>query len=159
MAITCGTIPRNKCNWWTCVLHVEYHWMIQNIVFLLRQVRKSGRYSQKGKRCSSKVNQRCCVCCWYNWPVQEVGDIWCRSKELPFKFFGFRISLYSKPVERISCVYMNVVPVINTFDGLWLRQEVWNGTSGRQKKFWESVRDRNSPRKMWLNRSIIPEHR
>jgi hypothetical protein len=42
-------------------------------------------------------------------------------------------------VERISCVCMNMAPVNNKSDGLWLKQEMRGGTSERQKEFWESA--------------------
>ena len=41
--------------------------------------------------------------------------------------------------ERISCVCMDVAPVNNKSDGLWLKQEMRGGTSERQKEFWESA--------------------
>jgi hypothetical protein len=35
---------------------------------------------------------------------------------------------------------MDVAPVRNKSDDPWLRQEIEGGASGRQKKFWDSVR-------------------
>ena len=36
-------------------------------------------------------------------------------------------------VERISYVCVDVAPVNNKSDGLWLRQEIGGGTSGRRE--------------------------
>ena len=47
-------------------------------------------------------------------------------------------------VQRISSVCVNVAPVNNKSDGLWIKQAIRDGDeiSGRQKEFWDSVRDR-----------------
>ena len=37
---------------------------------------------------------------------------------------------------------MNVAPVNNKSDGLWLRQEIGGETSGKHEGFWEKVRHR-----------------
>ena len=42
----------------------------------------------------------------------------------------------------ITCVCMNVAPVNNKSDSLWLRQEIRGKTSGRQKEFWDRVKNR-----------------
>ena len=43
-------------------------------------------------------------------------------------------------VKRISYIRMNGEPVNNKSDGLWLRQEIGGGTSGRQEKLWDRAR-------------------
>jgi hypothetical protein len=35
---------------------------------------------------------------------------------------------------------MDVTPVNNKYDGLWLRQKIGGGTSSRQKGFWDRAR-------------------
>jgi hypothetical protein len=40
----------------------------------------------------------------------------------------------------MSYVYMDVVPVNITSDGLWLKQKTGGRTSGRQKEFWDRAR-------------------
>jgi hypothetical protein len=42
--------------------------------------------------------------------------------------------------ERISYVCMDVAPVKNKTDGLWLRKKIGGRSSRRQKEFWESTR-------------------
>jgi len=49
---------------------------------------------------------------------------------------------FSSFIERKLYVYINVAPVNNKSDGLWLRQDIEGGTSGKQKEFHDKARSR-----------------
>lgn len=62
-------------------------------------------------------------------------------------------------IERISYVSVNVTTISNKSDGLWLWQEKGFGRSRSQKEFSECVRLGDPSRKMFLDRSTVPEQR
>jgi hypothetical protein len=50
------------------------------------------------------------------------------------------IRLKRETVEGLSNVCMDVAPVNNKSDSLWLRQEIGGGTSRKQKGVWDRAR-------------------
>jgi hypothetical protein len=60
-------------------------------------------------------------------------------------------------VERLPYVCMNVAPVNNKYDGLWLRQETGGGTSRRRKN--SGIEPGGTFTQEDVMRHMVPEHR
>ena len=69
----------------------------------------------------------------------------------PFWYYLYALETLAQngrfTVERISYVCMDVAPVSNKYDRLWLRQKIGGGISRSQKGFWESARQELPPGK------------